>query len=175
MRVCKYTSYLHKVYSSACMLNHFSCVQLFVTTRTVAHQAPLSMGFPRQESGVGCHSLLQGIFPTRGSNPPLLSLLHWEAVPLPLAPSQKPSLVVEGQILANIMQVDRCSAKREKKQSSWFCLRRARKSLGSYKWLCDYNWYCTESWIFVLNGTVSVALVVKIGYNACFHFVNFLV
>ena len=57
-------------------------------------------------------------FTTRGSNPPLLSLLHWEAVPLPLAPSQKPSLVVEGQILANIMQVDRCSAKREKKQSS---------------------------------------------------------
>ena len=29
-----------------CML---SCVQLFVTPWTVAHQAPLSMGFPRQE------------------------------------------------------------------------------------------------------------------------------
>ena len=28
-----------------CML---SCVQLFVTPGTVAHQAPLSMGFPRQ-------------------------------------------------------------------------------------------------------------------------------
>ena len=26
-----------------------SCVQLFVTLWTVAHQAPLSMGFPRQE------------------------------------------------------------------------------------------------------------------------------
>ena len=26
-----------------------SCVQLFVTPWTVAHQAPLSMGFPRQE------------------------------------------------------------------------------------------------------------------------------
>ena len=34
-----------------CML---SCVQLFVTPGTVAHQAPLSMGLPRQEywSGV---------------------------------------------------------------------------------------------------------------------------
>ena len=26
-----------------------SCVQLFVTPQTVAHQAPLSVGFPRQE------------------------------------------------------------------------------------------------------------------------------
>ena len=30
------------------------------------------MGFSRQESGVGCHSLLQGSFPTQGSNPDLL-------------------------------------------------------------------------------------------------------
>ena len=31
------------------MLNHFSCVQLFATLWTVAHQAPLFMGFSRQE------------------------------------------------------------------------------------------------------------------------------
>ena len=37
-------------------------VQPFVTPGTGAHQAPLSMGFSR--SGVGCHLLLQGIFPT---------------------------------------------------------------------------------------------------------------
>ena len=41
-----------------------SRVQLFVTPWTVAHQAPLSMGFSRQPTGVGCHALLQGIFPT---------------------------------------------------------------------------------------------------------------
>ena len=34
---------------SDCMLNHFSYVQLFVTLWTGAHQAPLSMGFSRQE------------------------------------------------------------------------------------------------------------------------------
>ena len=35
-----------------------SCVWLFVATWTVAHQAPLSMGFPRQEywSGLPCPS-----------------------------------------------------------------------------------------------------------------------
>ena len=40
---------------------------------TVAFQAPLSMGFTRQEywSGVGCYFLLHGIFPTQGSNPGL--------------------------------------------------------------------------------------------------------
>ena len=39
-----------------CMLNHFSRIQLFVTLWPVAHQAPLSMGFSRQEywSGLPC-------------------------------------------------------------------------------------------------------------------------
>ena len=36
-----------------CMLSRFSCVQLFVTLWTVAHQAPLSKGFPRQEHWSG--------------------------------------------------------------------------------------------------------------------------
>ena len=42
--------------SAACVLNQFSCVRLFVTLWTVAHQAPLSLGFSRQEywSGVLC-------------------------------------------------------------------------------------------------------------------------
>ena len=40
----------------ACMQSHFHHVQLFATLWTVAHQAPLSMGFSRQEywSGVPC-------------------------------------------------------------------------------------------------------------------------
>ena len=39
---------------------------------TVAHQAHLSMGFPKQGYWVGCHFLLQGIFLTQESNPGLL-------------------------------------------------------------------------------------------------------
>ena len=42
----------------------------------VALQFPLSLGFPRQEYWSGCHFLLQGIFPTQGSNPHLKRLLH---------------------------------------------------------------------------------------------------
>ena len=39
-----------------CMLSHFSCVQLFVTLGTVAHQTPLSMKSSRQKywSGLPC-------------------------------------------------------------------------------------------------------------------------
>ena len=42
-----------------------SRVQLFATPWTVTHQAPLSIGFPRQEYGMCCHFLLQGIFSTQ--------------------------------------------------------------------------------------------------------------
>ena len=43
-------------FSCACVLSHFSRVWFFVTVGTVAHQAPLSMGFSRQEywSGLPC-------------------------------------------------------------------------------------------------------------------------
>ena len=40
----------------ACMLSHFSHVQLCVTLWTVANQAPLSMGFSRQEYWSGLSS-----------------------------------------------------------------------------------------------------------------------
>ena len=38
---------------------------------------------------LGCHFLLQGIFPTQGSNPCLLCLLQWQAGSWPLAPPGK--------------------------------------------------------------------------------------
>ena len=53
----------------ACMLNHFSCIWLFATLRTVAHQAPLCMGFSRQGywSGLPCPS--PGDFSNPGIEP----------------------------------------------------------------------------------------------------------
>ena len=36
-------------------------------------------------TGVACHALLHGIFPTQGWNPHLLHLLRWQAGSLPLA------------------------------------------------------------------------------------------
>ena len=45
-----------------------SNVQLFANPWTAAHQAPLSMGFPRKNTGAGCHFLLQGDLPEPGIN-----------------------------------------------------------------------------------------------------------
>ena len=63
------------------------CVQLFSTPWTVARQAPLSMGFSRQEYWVGCHALLQGIFLTQESN---LCLLHCRRILYPLRHLESP-------------------------------------------------------------------------------------
>ena len=48
-----------------------SCVRLFVTPWTVAQQALCPRNSPGKNMGVGCHFLLQEIFPTQGSNPGL--------------------------------------------------------------------------------------------------------
>ena len=49
-----------------CTLNH---IQLFVTLWTVAHQAPLSMEFPRQEYWSGLPSPSPGDLPDPGIEP----------------------------------------------------------------------------------------------------------
>ena len=49
-------------------------------------------GSPGKNIGVRCHALLQGIFPTQGSNPSLSGLLHWQVDSLTLAPPGKPSV-----------------------------------------------------------------------------------
>ena len=62
------------------MIPEITCMRaplclILATTWTVVYQAPLSMGFSRQEYWSGLHFLLQGIFLTQGSN---LHLLHWQ-------------------------------------------------------------------------------------------------
>ena len=45
--------------------------------------------FPGKNTGVGCHALLQGIFPTQGSNP---GLPHCRWILLPSEPPGKPDI-----------------------------------------------------------------------------------
>ena len=88
-----------------CMLSFFSHVQLFVihtpstrhipphptpTTMDCSLQAPLSMGFSRQEYWSGCHFLLQRIFLIQGSKLFLLCFLPWQSSSLLLELSGKP-------------------------------------------------------------------------------------
>ena len=53
----------------ACVLSRFSCVQLCTTLWTVACQAPLSMGFSRQEYWSRLPCLPPGDLPDPGIEP----------------------------------------------------------------------------------------------------------
>ena len=60
------------------------------------HGLPTTLLYPWdfscKNTGVGCHFLLQGIFPTQGSYPLLLHLLHWQVGSLAAEPLGKPPL-----------------------------------------------------------------------------------
>ena len=71
------------------VLSHFSHVRLFLTLWAVAHQAPLSMGFSRQEYCSGLPFPSPGDLPDPGIELNLLCLLDWQASSLPLAPTGK--------------------------------------------------------------------------------------
>ena len=57
-----------------------SCL-LFVTPWIVAHHSPCPWNFPGKNTGVGCHLLLQGIFPTQGPASPALAGRFFTTVP----------------------------------------------------------------------------------------------
>ena len=54
--------------------------------------------FPGKDAGVGCHFLLQGLFPTQGSNP---CLLHWQVNSLPLSHRGSPCVLSHTCIYAH--------------------------------------------------------------------------
>ena len=67
----------------ACILSCSAMPDSCDSVNYTAHQAPLSMGFSRQECWSGLPFLSpQEIIPTQGSN---LHPLHWQADPLPLS------------------------------------------------------------------------------------------
>ena len=75
-------------------------VWLFVTPWTVGCRALCPWDFPGTNTRVGCHFLLQRIFPTQGSNPCLLHLLHRWVDSLPLRHLGSPtSCVILGNLL----------------------------------------------------------------------------
>ena len=69
----------------------FGHVRLFVNPWTVAHQAPLSMGFRRQEYWSELPLPTLGDLPNPGIKPILLHLLHWRVDTLPLCHLESPN------------------------------------------------------------------------------------
>ena len=83
----------------ACVLSHFSCVQLYETLRTAAHQALLSVGI------IQARILEWVAMPSsRASSRPrdqthISCLLHWQVGSLPLALPGKPQSVLAPSII----------------------------------------------------------------------------
>ena len=79
-----YTYIYTHIYIVRCVsvcVSGFSCVQLFVTLQTVAHQAPLSMGFPRQECWNGLPCSPSGDLADPGIEPTfLMSPAFWQVL-----------------------------------------------------------------------------------------------
>ena len=67
-----------------------SLVYSFVTACTVALRFLCPWRSPDKKTGAGCYFLLQGIFPTQGSNPPLL---HRQADSLLMSHLGSPNLI----------------------------------------------------------------------------------
>ena len=74
----------------ACVLSHFSHVQLFVFYGLQPTRLLCPWDSTGKNIGVGCHDLLQEIYLTQVLSWHLLCILHWEVGSLPLAPPGKP-------------------------------------------------------------------------------------
>ena len=78
------------------------CAQSYPTLETlwtITRQAPLSLGFSRQEYWSGLPFPSPGIFLTQGSNPSLLCLLHWQVGSLLLRHLGNPYSCAESEVL----------------------------------------------------------------------------
>ena len=71
---------------------NFSRVQICVTLRTVACQAPLSMGFSRQEYWSGLPCPPPGDLPQPRDQTHISYVSYWQAGSLPLVPRGKPAI-----------------------------------------------------------------------------------
>ena len=90
---------------SAWVLSRFNSVRLCNTIDCSTPGSSVHGNFAGKNTEVGCHALLQGIFPSHGSNMHLLCLLYWQAGSLPLVPSRKPSLCLKCGTISHLFWI----------------------------------------------------------------------
>ena len=143
-------------------LGHFP---LFVTPWPVAHQAPLFMGLLGENTGAGCHFLLQGIFPTQGLN---LSLLPWLAGGFFTAESPRKPIYMNIYIFTVNSLGQKFSTENDFNHAPHLCLRRrlgiSGDSFKSMLWLKDWRalnicLFCSSSETMVFNGISLLCLI----------------
>ena len=117
----------------ASVLSHFSCFLLFVTSWTVTHQASLSLGFSNQNTEVGCHAHLQGVF--LRLKPQLLCLLRLQAGSLPLAPPGKIGFYRVTKSLCSTLMINNLITKAQVMEAS--AKKPLTKSIQRASWLLN--------------------------------------
>ena len=100
-RILKITQSLNKDFMRKqkhmqCPLTHVLSFQPFLILCLGTARLLCPWDSPGKNIGVGCHSLLQRIFPIQGSNLGLFPLLDWQVGSLQLAPPGEPS-ALQGQ------------------------------------------------------------------------------
>ena len=91
-----FAAVLHEVHGAlrwfldVCVLSRFICVRLFAAPWTVARQAPLSMGFSRQEHWNESPCPPPGVLPDPGIEPASLVSPAGQAGSFPLSPLGSP-------------------------------------------------------------------------------------
>ena len=115
-----------------------SCVWVFVTPWTMAHQAPLSMGFSRQEYWNRLPFPTPGDLLTQGLNLCPLCLLHYSWLLDPLSHLESPKLNECSPLHIHLISLTRLLASWE--HSSFLLCHRCRKvskETSSESW-CEY-------------------------------------
>ena len=123
----------------------------------VAHQAPLSLGFSRQEYWRGGHFLLQGSFLTQGLNPHLLHLLLPQVGSLPLAPPGKPMTLTLLQYFGHCKYCYNRHGGTDTFSRNWFHF----FGINTQKWNC---WIHMVVWFFNFLRSLQTVF-----HSGCIH------
>ena len=102
------------------VLSHFSCVRLSVTPWTMARQAPLSMGFSRQEhwSGLPFPSPAIKYEVSEGSEVKSLSQVLLFTTPSTVAYQAPLSMGFPSEVANNAIQIEKKESNQARKQAS---------------------------------------------------------
>ena len=152
----------------ACMLSRFSCVRLCVTPWTIAPPGSSVYGDSSgKTTRVGCHALLQGIFPSQRSN--LLCLLHGQVGSLPLAPAGKPPhLHTYSQLSAVADEYYSCLQCFPLPSPCFVHSSRAKSSLVHlHEVFSGFLGYITSHFITFIPSFIHLALITK--YLLCYY------
>ena len=107
--------------------------------------------FPGKNTGVGCHFLLQGIFPAQEWNP---HLFHWQADSLPLSHLESPLYLPHLAHCATGFPLSRrCWSSKKLKTEPWISTLNSNSSAGweGGTWLGLFPWEGIK-WEAVLGG-----------------------